>query len=137
MNIAAIGHKRFRIASLNHDLPYLVGNVEDFPLDKQHPEAQARAARRLRPWIERYMDTLSEIEGIELDTQQLPDEPTTLAYLAATLLQVPANKKQHLLATEGVVTLLEEMRTLYRHEVAFVKAMLEHQARDQGVFSLN
>lgn len=137
LNIGAVGRERFRIISLDDKLPYLVGKVERYPLGNDQPEAQVKAARRLRPWVVRYMDVLSQIDGIELDPLQLPDEPLALAYLAATLLQVPQEQKQRLLAAEGGVELLTAMRPLYRRELAFLKTMVDQPVDDLDSFSVN
>ena len=137
MNIVAIGRERFRIVSLDHDLPYLVGTVERYPLHEGDPVAQEDAARRLRPWITNYMEVLSALDDIELHADQLPADPVALAIVAATLLQVPQRQKQGLLATDSVVDLLTTMRALYRREVAFVKEMVAQDVQDQGSFSLN
>jgi Lon protease-like protein len=137
MNIMAIGRERFRIVSLDRELPYLVGKVERYPLHDGDPVAQEDAARRLRPWITNYMDLLSALDDIELNAEQLPDDPVALALVAATLLQVPQKQKQGLLATGSVVDILTTMRALYRREVAFVKEMVAQEVEDQGSFSLN
>jgi Lon protease-like protein len=137
MNIMAIGRERFRIVSLDRELPYLVGKVERYPLHDGDPVAQEDAARRLRPWITNYMDLLSALDDIELNAEQLPDDPVALALVAATLLQVPQKQKQGLLATDSVVDILTTMRALYRREVAFVKEMVAQEVEDQGSFSLN
>jgi Lon protease-like protein len=137
MNIGAIGRERFQIVSLNQDSSYLVGQVEQFPLTGDDSEIMDTAARRLRPWVINYMDELSRIEGLELDSLEVPEEPKSMAYLAATLLQIPAGQKQELLATEEATKMLVDMHTLYRREVAFLKVMIEHNESDQGSFSLN
>lgn len=137
LNIGAIGRERFRIHTLQSESPYLVGLVEPYPLDDQEPNAQDQLAQRLRPWIVRYLKALSQIEGLELDPAHVPHEPVTLAYLAATLLQLPAAEKQQFLVAERAVTLLDDLRTLYRREVPLIEIMFERQIEDQGTFSLN
>ncbi|MDX1613624.1 MAG: LON peptidase substrate-binding domain-containing protein [Candidatus Promineifilaceae bacterium] len=137
MNIGAIGRERFRIVELDRSQAYLAAKVEPFPLVIETPANGAVAARRLLPWVIRYMDELSQVEGVDLDPQELPDEPLSLAYLAATLLQVPAEQKQSLLDIQAVTTMLTDMRALYRREVAFLKAMFAQNLQDEGTFSLN
>lgn len=141
MNIVAIGVERFEIQDLNRDhKPYLVGTVETLPLDR-HDESRmlAHAGRRLRPWVERYIDVLSTVaENHDFDPAHLPDEPTALAYLAAALLQIPADQKQHLLAMNQASDLLTDIRTIYRREVALLNAIIERETTQvQGLFSLN
>lgn len=136
MNIGAIGRRRFRILELAHDKPYLVGKVVNYPLAVQGTGAR-QASRRLLPWVVRYMDELSAIEGVEFEPQQLPDDPAALAYVAATLLRIPAKQKQQLLAAVDLLELLNDLRWFYRREIAFVKMMLAHRVTDQGLYSLN
>jgi Lon protease-like protein len=138
LNIGAMGHERFRILEVDDSLPYLVGQVEKYPLDEGQPEAINRAAGRLRPWVIRYLEAIpQDDEDEELDLEQISKEPIPLAYLAATLLQIPPEEKQPLLATKNASTLLVELRAIYRREVALVKSMVEQVVEDQGSFSLN
>jgi Lon protease-like protein len=137
MNIGVIGRHRFRIVSLDTKLPYLRGQVEYFPLDESEPEGQEALADRLRPWVVRYLDDLSRLSDVELKTDQLPAEPVALAYAAAALLQAPAEEKQELLNAELASVLLADLRTIYRREVAIMKAVAEDLSQDQGPFSLN
>lgn len=142
MNIGAVGHRRFRVLSLDYHLPYLVGQVESFPLESVLPEsqeiaAQSAAARKLRPLVTRYLETLSSIDGVEITTLQLPGEPVRLAYVAATILQVPEEQKQPLLAADGALNLLLYLRHLYRREISVLRMMLEVPEAELGSFSLN
>ena len=137
MNIAAIGRERFRILSLYRDAPYLIGQVEEFPLTSWEPERLTSTAGLLRPWIARYMNELSLIEGVDLDPEQIPDEPVELAYFAATLLQIPAEQKQTLLSADQAAEMLAEMQPIYRRELSFVKHMLRQLPGDDSTFSLN
>ncbi len=137
MNIGAFGQERFRILSVDDSLPYLVGKVERFPIDAGEPGSQKDAARRLRPWVVRYLEALPQLGDLEFDLQQLPTEPLPLAYLAATLVQIPQEEKQHLLASDEASTLLNNLRAIYRREMAFLRTMLEQDVGDQGTFSLN
>jgi Lon protease-like protein len=145
MNIGAVGQRRFRILSLDTDLPYLRGQVEHYPLLEDNPEALENLAGRLRPWVVRYLDHLSRLGGETLAVENLPVEPVPLAYTSATLLQVSPRQKQELLSIEQATALLAELRTIYRSEIAILKAigqlpgpeMDEDYNPDQGSFSLN
>jgi Lon protease-like protein len=136
MNIGAVGRRRFRILSLNRDLPYLVGNAAYHPMHGGGPDTE-KAAIKLRPWVVRYMDELSRIESSDFDPQNLPKDAVPLAYLAATLLRIPAKQKQSFLAAVTDDELLNNLRWHYRREVAFLKTMVEQRVVDQGPFSLN
>jgi Lon protease-like protein len=145
MNIKVIGQQRFRIATLDTELPYLRGQVERYPLSEEDPQSQALLAARLRPWIVRYLDDLSRLGNVELEAHSLPDEPVALAYAAAALLQMPAEEKQALLNVAKASILLADLRAIYRREIAILKAMGEAAdrvtgkdlAQDQSPFSLN
>ena len=140
LNILALGRERFRIQSLSLHRPFLTGTVERFPLTMMDEENSSTAGRRLRPWVARYLNLLSEIGDVEFDAGQLPVEPLTLAYLAATVLQVEARRKQDLLACEDVESMLNRMNRLFRQELPVLQLMLdEGDQQRQGPmdFSLN
>jgi uncharacterized protein len=124
MNIVALGETRFRVLHLIHDLPYLVGEVEVYPFSDLKEQDFTRLVLELRPWIERYMEILTSIRDINLDPTQLPRDPVVLTYLAAVLLQLPADQKQDLLASATGVELVSEMQSHYRREVALLRTML-------------
>src|SRR5690606_23479022 len=50
MNIVAVGHERFQIRSLKHDMPYLVGMVDNYPLVSSDSALLHASGRSLRPW---------------------------------------------------------------------------------------
>jgi Lon protease-like protein len=138
MNIVALGQKRFRILSLDYDQPYLVGKVELYPLEKANSYSLEHIGQRLRPWVKRYMQILTEVSDVSLDPRHLPNDPLVLAYLAAVLLQLPPDQKQELLATEQAIDFLAKMHAIYRREVALLRVLLsEGQREDVGYFSVN
>jgi Lon protease-like protein len=140
MNIIAIGLERFQIHTLSHDKPYLVGNVESFPLDSGDYQTLAQASQQLRPWVERYLATLSQVAGdTHFDSHQLPDDPLSLGYLAAALVQIPMEQKQTLLAADHAHRLLADIRTIYRREVPLLNAIIEREANQEQelLFSRN
>lgn len=145
MNIGVIGQRRFRIVSLNTDLPYLRGQVEYYPLQEDDLQGQKRLAGQLRPWVIRYLDHLSRLGSKTFQAEDLPEEAVPLAYASAMLLQIAASQKQALLTIERAVTLLAELRKIYRSEIAILKAigqlpgpdLDEDPNRDQSAFSLN
>lgn len=137
LNIEAIGQERFRISSLDDRLPYLVGQVERHPLTGDDPARQAIEAELLRPWVMRYLELLPQADDIDFESSQLPDEPDVLAYLAATVLQMPPEQKQPFLAIDETIGLLTNLRRAYRREVALMKRLVDQPEVDQGSFSLN
>jgi Lon protease-like protein len=139
INITAVGVERFQIFDLKRDRPYLVGMTEPFPLQTPNPPALAQAGQKLRPWIQRYLEILSQVSESELDLQEIPNDPVKLANLASFILQIPLGQKQTLLAYAQAERWIVELRTIYRREVALLKAMLNGpiQNEDMGVFSIN
>jgi Lon protease-like protein len=136
MNIIAIGVERFQIHSLSHDKPYLVGMVESYPLDDDNRQVITHAGEQLRPWVERYLSTLSQFsdEG-PFDPRQLPDDPLALGYLAAALVQIPLDQKQTLLTVVHAADLLGNIRAIYRRELPLLTAIIEREGRqEQGLF---
>ncbi len=121
MNLTAMGEERFRILELSYDQPYLAGKVETLPFAASHSVEMARGARRLGPWVERYLALLDRANpemGMKLDRLQLPDDPLLLLCWAAALLQVPAAEKQPLLEAPSASELAEGVARLYRRETA-------------------
>jgi uncharacterized protein len=132
MNLVVLGENRFRIVSISRDKPYLVGKVELYPLEDSGQVPLYQNVERLRPYVKRYMQILTELSEVKLDPGQLPRDPQVLAYLAAVLLQVPPNQKQDLLAVEGVAEMLDDMHVMYKREVALLQAMLEGSSGGDG-----
>ena len=126
MNITAVGERRFRIHSLNYDLPYLVGDVEFYPLPAEDPESLMPAAGRLAPKVQQYIRLLNEIEEVDLDPDNLPEDPVMLAQLAAVLLQMPPGEKQELLKSASALDLLDSTYQVYNREIAFLRAIIDH-----------
>lgn len=139
MQLLVIGQDRFQILQIHHDQPYLTGTVEYFPLRSEATQSRA-AVEALLPWVEEYLSLLRDAGELDFDLARLPSEPDTLAYLAATVLQVPALDKQPLLAEPVAANLLNDMRSLYRRELPLLRAMLEFRQEipaGPGPFSLN
>lgn len=119
-NLTAQGNDRFRIHGLLTDRPFLVGQVELLPLEQTHSIEMKRGARALLTQLSSYLGLLKEngSEDFQLGSLPLPDDPLTQLYLAAALLQIPAEEKQPLLAAQSAASLLEQISRLYRREIA-------------------
>jgi Lon protease-like protein len=129
---------RFRILSLNHEQPYLIGKVEMFPLELGEPETLEGISQHLLPLVRRYMQTLTQIGEVSLDPDKLPNEPIVLAYLAAVLLQMPPYRKQELLACAKAVDLMRVLVKHYRLELSLLRAQVAHGKReDEGFLTIN
>jgi Lon protease-like protein len=138
MNIVASGQERFRILSLDKEaLPYLVGQVAPYPLRSDDPPALDASGNRLSYWVRRYLRLLEDAGNTQLDLNQIPQDPVRLAYMAASLVQIPTQQKQQLLTISESGTLLEQVRAIYRREVVLLKTMLATQVQESGAFSMN
>jgi Lon protease-like protein len=138
MQITTIGEKRFRIQSLSHQQVYLVGEVEHYPLEIEISEQVYRAAGSLRPKIRQYIHLLNQVDDVEIDPEILPEEPQVLAFLAAGLLQMPADKKQELLDSGSLIELLNLTNLVYQREIAFLRAIISQDvAETEKRFSQN
>jgi len=126
MNITTVGERRFRIHLLNYDLPYLVGEVEFYPLPAEDTENLIPAAGRLSPKVQQYIRLLNEIEEVDLNPDNLPEDPVMLAQLAAVLLQMPPGEKQELLKSASALDLLDSTYQVYTREIAFLRAIIDH-----------
>jgi Lon protease-like protein len=136
MNIVTIGHERFRLRSIRHDRPYLVGDAEPWPLRG----ARAREARRqvgpLRALFRQYLSLLVQAQGHRIEIEEIPEQPRQLALLIAISLQLPMAQKQHLLTQPTVAHLLLAERAIMNREQLLLDYVIQTQ-RDQweGGFS--
>jgi Lon protease-like protein len=126
MNITTVGERRFRIHSLNYDMPYLVGKIEIYPFPAEDLETLTPATLRLVPKVQQYIKLLNEIDEVELNPNNLPKDPLLFAQTAAALLQMPPNEKQELLKTTSVLNLLDATYHIYNREIPFLRAIIEH-----------
>jgi Lon protease-like protein len=140
MNLIAVGETRFRVTHLYvNKYPYLTGDVDFVPLPEGDPQALLAGARHLRTWVGRYIEALGRPERLPFTVDQLPEDPLTFAYLAATLLQMPAVQKQPLLEATDAASLVDSLSGLYRREIALVRNLSQppHADSDGNLFTAN
>jgi Lon protease-like protein len=138
MNIVANGQERFRILSLDKEaLPYLVGQVAPYPLRADDPDLLVTSGNRLTYWVRRYLRLLEQAGNTQLDLDQIPQDAIRLAYMAASLVQIPTQQKQQILTISESGALVDQVRAIYRREVVLLKTMLDNQVKENGVFSVN
>ncbi len=135
MNLVVLGQERFRIVALKHDRPYLMGEVEALPMPLDDPPGLTQAQQRLSPWLERYVRQLSR-GGPDVDFQRIAAEPLIYLNMAAMLLQIPLEQKQELLEVGDALRFADELRVIYRREVALLGSLMR-EADDQVAFSRN
>ena len=135
MDILAVGTKRFRIQELNHDRPYLTGNVSHYPVLDGETQLAMEQAQRVRPKILRYVELMTKATGVQLQLDQLPEEPTTLAFLTAIALQVSAADKQRMLNQAGIPAMLDLGNYFLARELQLLHYMVETQDVVQALTS--
>jgi Lon protease-like protein len=128
LNVTVVGEERVIIHDLSRDKPYLVGDVEPFPLEPGD-EAQLAVLFDLESMLlTAYLELLSEAHGIEIRLQQAPDHAETMAYLVAALLQVPLSVKQELLSIAGLPVLIQRETALLRNDISALTVMLRGES---------
>jgi len=124
--ISCVGEQRFRIHNLMDDLPHLVGEVEYYPFVEDNPEIIEIAAKQLIPKVRQYIDLLNQIEPVDLEAGNLPQDPLLLGCLASSFLQMPPNEKQNLLEFGSALELINASIPIYTRETAFLRAFIDH-----------
>lgn len=138
MNLLVVGADRFRIVSLRNDQPYLVGQVEAYPLWPGAVDAARRSEQALRPLVERYVRLVAQNESVDEFIAQIPGDPAAFANLAATLLQIPPGQRQALLDIASLSDFLSALDEIYRRELALQSSLLAAEPQKaMGSFSDN
>jgi Lon protease-like protein len=136
-NITAVGEKRFIIRNISHDQPYLTADINDFPLDYRRPLDVYRRIRPLRNHIQYYLQTLNLIDDVEIDLSELemPEDPISLLFLAASLLQIPPHEKLPVITASSVLEVCVSVERLYRRENAVMKNMINVSDEEARIFA--
>jgi Lon protease-like protein len=124
LHITTVGEERFIIHDVSRDRPYLVADVEPFPLDQGEGAKVAPLFDLESMLLTAYLDLLSEAHGVEIQLQQAPESAETMAYLVAALLQVGLSTKQELLSIADLPTLLQREMNLLRNDISALTVML-------------
>ncbi|NDJ51673.1 MAG: peptidase S16 [Chloroflexi bacterium] len=140
MNIQGVGIQRFRIHGVRRDKPYLVGEVEDFPLEGETSPQVETLVEHLTPKLKTYLSTLSQTSNVEVSFDEIPEDGLAFAFLTAIVLPLNSQEKQTLLEQMDLVSVLREEDRFLNRELMLLEVMLryEHQKRDDdSPFSLN
>jgi Lon protease-like protein len=124
LHIATVGEERFIVHGVEHDRPYLLGDVEPFPLEHGETSQVAPLFDLESILLAAYLELLSQAHGVEIQLQSAPESPETMAYLVAALLQVPLLVKQELLSISELPTLLQREAALLQNDIAALTVML-------------
>jgi Lon protease-like protein len=126
INITAVGEKRFTIQEIFQDQPYLTAHVHEFPLEYRRPLDVYRRIRPLRNHIQYYLQTLNLIDDVNINLSELemPEDPISLLFLAASLLQIPPHEKLPVITAATVMDVCISVERLYRRENAILKNLI-------------
>ena len=128
-NINTIGSERFLVRRLSYENLYLTGHIEPFPpTEATTPAAYARM-NALLPLLHHYISLLSQVADHEITLDEMPDDPTALAFTVAVLYQGQNWRKHELLSIQSVPLLLQKEIQLLSVENPIIEEMLKQKAR--------
>ena len=105
------GTTRFVIRDTDHSRPYLVGRVEDFPLEAGSVDYQLMGHVEIAFY--RYLQLLKQVQGMTISISNLPDDQEGIAWMIAWGLQIDSRRRQELLSMGSLQDLLlHEQRIL-------------------------
>lgn len=130
-HINTVGSERFIVRQLSDEQPYLVGHVESYPSRDAKTDEALGYLPTLNHLFQRYLKLLSQAAQQTVSIDPIPDDPTTLAFVVATLYQGQNWRKQDLLSIESIPDLMRTEIELLKIENPLVEDMLNN--RDIGV----
>ena len=136
-NLTVVGDKRFKILNFSDENPYLTAEIEEFPIEILRPLDVYRRVRHLRNQVQYYLQTINKLEedSLDLDQIQMPDDPYSLIFLAASLLQIPAHEKQPALSAPTALEIIQTVERLYRRENAVLRKLIHITAEQAQEFA--
>jgi Lon protease-like protein len=143
LDIVSVGELRFRVLTLSESSEgYLRADVTLWPWSPSDQTISGTLADNVRDRLRRYVDLLSKASGVQMEANDLPDEPTELACLTAIALQIEQLEKQDLLTSPSIVALLSKEVDLLRREMRMLQVVLHSTGRPSNdetplVFSTN
>lgn len=138
LNVQVKGQDRYKILSISQEQPYLIANVEPYPLSKSDEGDLKPLCVQLHLLVDKYMHLLADATEVNIDSLLFPDDPVSLAYVAAVILRVPPIIKQDLLTIQYTRDLLEELSVIYKREIPLLRLMLAKGTPEEvKIFSIN
>lgn len=118
--IRVTGEERFRILEIPEPIPYPTARIMMQPLETPPLMETLRETKRLITWVGRYIHLAAVRQGKSIPKSMIhiPENPLTLIFQAADLLQIPPFEKQALLEVNNAKGLLSEVLRLYRRELS-------------------
>jgi Lon protease-like protein len=121
LDVVAHGRSRFRIDGVVQASPFIVAQVTILA-DQAGEAAPARAVTVGRLFV-RYLSTLLELAGQQVETVDVPDDPVAASYLVAAGLQVDLADKQRLLTAASAAERLAFEAALLRRELTLLRRL--------------
>jgi len=135
------GMQRFVIQRLDKSRPYLVGEVEEFPLETGSVDYQLMGHVEIE--FVRYLQLLKQAQGTTISISNLPDDPEGIAWMIAWGLQIDSLRRQDLLSTRSLHELLQRELDLLTSESRILMLLDADEVkrtkptRSMGSISLN
>ena len=131
-DIVTTGSRRFRIVEIDTSEPLVRAQV-DFLADATEPADEALALQ-VSIAFRHYREALSgQVESeVDIEGEDLPDDPTVLSYLVTAAMVLPTDQRQHLLAAPSTGERLRRARRLLGTETALISALSAVPAIDFG-----
>lgn len=141
MHIATVGMHRIRVIETDEDsYPYMVGMVEEFPLEEGDPVQIQAASDELSSLLLKYLAIIAKMGSAEIAFDQIPRDATALAFLTAIVIQSSAEYKQELLSIPSLEELLRHEKQLIARENRILKMLVYNMpswSNDPDTFSPN
>ena len=130
MDIRTTGLERFRVLRMLRSEPYIVAQIEEFPLEDTQSSRVAGLARQANGLLVRYLRLLGEVLGTAIRIDSVPRDPSSLAHLIAIALQVELDEKQELLSIPDLPGLLRRETLILSREEVLLSQLREVQKSD-------
>ncbi len=122
-DIVTVGARLFRLTAVDHDRPYLTGEVTWLPDELGDPSLARVLAPSVRAAFVAYVASLAQASGAEPGDLELPDDPLVLSHLVAASLRLDLPDVQDLLEQATGVQRLRRELSLLRREEAFLRVL--------------
>jgi len=131
IDIVAVGQERFTIHDILQYKPYIVGKVATLnPIGHDTPRAWA-LAHRAKEVLSKYIETLADATGTFVQIVNVPEAPSSVAFLIALALQVRHLERQELLSMADIRDMLAKELVLLGREIAVWRYMLATQEAEK------
>ncbi|MGH3331668.1 MAG: LON peptidase substrate-binding domain-containing protein [Nocardioidaceae bacterium] len=122
-DIEVVGRQRLRLDSMDTSGPYLVGEVEVLPEEKDPGAAAVEEAQKALSMFEAYRKQLAEMRDTEALDINLPRDPTYLSYNLSATCPLTLKERQALLEADSARERLTMLRLSLREEMRAMRAI--------------